>query len=198
MSKSNVYTRTGDHGQTSLVGGRRVDKDSLRLESYGSIDELNSHLGLLAAMIAQISPLPSDTGPQPSDIIHQLLCVQHHLFVIGSYLATDTSTTAVRPASIVTPDMVSMLEQQIDTLDASLPQLRAFVLPGGSMAAAQCHVCRTVCRRAERRIVALSRESEVDILAITYINRLSDFLFVLARKLNIIAGQPEILWQNIK
>lgn len=199
MTKSNVYTRTGDHGQTSLVGGQRVDKDCVRLESYGTIDELNSHLGLLSAMISGMrQQLPAPDADELAAIGRTLLALQNHLFVVGSYLATDSATTQLRSASIVTPEMVSTLEHQIDALDASLPPLRAFVLPGGNMAAAQCHVCRTVCRRAERRIVALSRETEVDAAVGTYINRLSDFLFVLARKLNIMAGEAEILWENMK
>lgn len=187
--KSNIYTRTGDQGQTSLVGGQRVDKDCVRLESYGTIDELNSHIGLLIAMLTAAS---HDT--QVLD--WHLQDIQDHLFVIGSHLATDCNTTTLRQASIVTDQMISDIETLIDTIDQSLPQLHAFVLPGGSMAAAQCHVCRTVCRRAERRILTLLRTDQVDQNVVRYVNRLSDLLFVLARKINIMDQNEEIFWNN--
>ncbi|MBR1377590.1 MAG: cob(I)yrinic acid a,c-diamide adenosyltransferase [Bacteroidaceae bacterium] len=187
--KSNIYTRTGDHGQTSLVGGQRVEKDCARLESYGTIDELNSHIGLLIAML---------TAAGHDTQVHDwhLQDIQDHLFVIGAHLATDCSTTQLRQASIVTDQMISDIETLIDTIDQSLPQLRAFVLPGGSMAAAQCHVCRTVCRRAERRILTLCHTDHVDQNVVRYVNRLSDLLFVLARKINIIDQNEEIFWNN--
>lgn len=183
--KSNIYTRTGDCGQTCLVGGKRVDKDCSRLEAYGTVDELNSHIGLLISMI---HCLPVDN----------LVTIQNHLFIIGSHLATDTECTQLKAASIVTEDMVAWLERNIDEIDATLPQLRAFVLPGGSIAASQCHVCRTICRRAERRIQTLGRETAVDNCLSTYMNRLSDYLFVLARKLNNIDGENEIYWDSSK
>lgn len=187
--KSNIYTRTGDYGQTSLVGGQRVDKDCARLESYGTIDELNSHIGLLIAML-------NTAGHDMQVRDWHLQDIQDHLFVIGSHLATDCSTTTLREASIVTDHMIADIETLIDTIDQSLPQLRTFVLPGGSMVAAQCHVCRTVCRRAERRILTLSRTDQVDQNVVRYVNRLSDLLFVLARKINIINQKEEIFWNN--
>lgn len=183
-----IYTRTGDQGTTSLVGGQRVSKCCSRLESYGTIDELNSHIGLL---------MTETTDPDDRQL---LLSVQGNLFVIGSYLATDTAQTQLRSASIVTDDMLTQLEQAIDTIDAQLPALRSFVLPGGTRGAAIAHVCRTVCRRAERCILTLQQElpSPLDPHVLAYVNRLSDYLFILARKLNIQAAQEEILWQPSK
>jgi len=190
MEKSMIYTKTGDKGMTSLVGGQRVSKTDLRLEAYGTVDELNSQLGLLLTEVSDASD-------------HALLNeVQNHLFVVGGYLATDQSTTKVRAQSVVTPAMIESLEKSVDEIDSSLPKLRAFVLPGGTRGASMAHVCRTVCRRAERRILALNNqlkergEAELDANVLSYMNRLSDFLFVLARKMNIIEGQDEIIWKN--
>lgn len=190
MEKSMIYTKTGDKGMTSLVGGQRVSKTDLRLEAYGTVDELNSQLGLLLTEVSDASD-------------HALLNeVQNHLFVVGGYLATDQSTTQLRAQSVVTPAMIESLEKAVDEIDSSLPKLRAFVLPGGTRGASMAHVCRTVCRRAERRILALNNqlkernEAELDANVLSYMNRLSDFLFVLARKMNIIEGQDEIIWKN--
>ena len=217
MKKSPLYTRTGDHGQTSLVGGQRVSKCCTRLESYGTIDELNSHIGLLVSYIRnseRFSSIPSPSGilnsilPQTSenetvsaDSLAQVLTdIQSCLFVLGSYLATDTSNTELRQYSVVTPEMVAALEHQIDLLDSLVPPFRAFILPGGTQAASQAHVCRTVCRRAERCMIALQEEigEELDTNVMCYINRLSDYLFVLARYLNIAANHEEILWEKKK
>lgn len=184
MSKSTVYTRRGDHGQTSLVGGERVSKCCARIESYGTIDELNSLLGLLIAEMGETAD------------VEFLRDVQNHLFIVGANLATDTSHVSLRPQSCVTDAMVRAVEREIDEIDGSLPPLRLFVLPGGTHAAAVCHVCRTVCRRAERRILALAEEASVDPLVLSYVNRLSDFFFVLARKLNVTAGTSEIFWKQ--
>ena len=190
MEKSMIYTKTGDKGMTSLVGGQRVSKTDLRLEAYGTVDELNSQLGLLLTEVSDASD-------------HALLNeVQNHLFVVGGDLATDQSTTQLRAQSVVTPAMIESLEKAVDEIDSSLPKLRAFVLPGGTRGASMAHVCRTVCRRAERRILALNNqlkerdEAELDANVLSYMNRLSDFLFVLARKMNIIEGQDEIIWKN--
>jgi len=190
MEKSMIYTKTGDKGMTSLVGGQRVSKTDLRLEAYGTVDELNCQLGLLLTEVSDASD-------------HALLNeVQNHLFVVGGYLATDQSTTQLRAQSVVTPAMIESLEKAVDEIDSSLPKLRAFVLPGGTRGASMAHVCRTVCRRAERRILALNNqlkerdEAELDANVLSYMNRLSDFLFVLARKMNIIEGQDEIIWKN--
>ncbi len=182
-----IYTRTGDQGQTSLVGGQRVSKTCARLESYGTIDELCSQIGLLITYCTDDHDLQSLTQ------------VQNTLFVVGGYLATDNSQRDVRPGNIVTPDMVTAIETEIDRINATLPPFRCFILPGGCRAAAVCHVCRTVCRRAERRILALCEEgAEVDTQVIAYINRLSDYLFVLARKLNADEKHEEIIWQRTK
>ena len=180
-----IYTKTGDAGQTSLVGGQRVSKCCQRLESYGTIDELNSHIGLLMADI-------SDEADRAT-----LLDIQAALFVVGGYLATDTSQREVRTGNIVTPEMVAAIEDEIDRLQALLPPLRLFILPGGSRAAAQAHVCRTVCRRAEREILRLADEgADIDPQVTAYVNRLSDYLFVLARKANLDAGIPDIVWRR--
>ena len=182
MKKSPLYTRTGDTGQTSLVGGQRISKCCDRLEAYGTIDELNSHRGLLASLT------PSD------DDRKDLAEIQNVLFVIGSYLATDTTTTQLRQQSIVTDTMLTDLEHAIDLIDSQLPPLRAFVLPGGTQAASQAHVCRTVCRRAERCILRVLAECPLDTRVTAYVNRLSDYLFALARKQNIDAQEAEVLW----
>ena len=183
----NIYTRTGDQGQTSLVGGQRVSKSCARLESYGTIDELCSQIGLLI------------TYCNEEHDIEFLTNIQNTLFVVGGYLATDNSQHEVRTGNIVTPEMVNDLEKEIDRINAILPPFRCFILPGGCRSAALAHVCRTVCRRAERRILALAEEgAEVDAHVIAYTNRLSDYLFVLARKLNADEKHPEIIWRRTK
>ena len=183
----NIYTRTGDQGKTSLVGGQRVSKTCTRLESYGTTDELCSQIGLLITYCTD------------EHDIQFLTSIQNQLFVVGGYLATDNSQREVRPGNIVTPEMVAAIERQIDAINALLPPFRCFILPGGCRAAALAHVCRTVCRRAERCILRLSEEgAEVDAHVLAYINRLSDYLFVLARKLNIDENHPEIIWQREK
>lgn len=180
-----VYTKTGDKGQTSLVGGQRVSKCCCRLESYGTIDELNSHIGVLMTYCTD----DSDNA--------FLLDVQAKLFIVGGYLATDNSQREVRQGNIVTPEMVTEVEQEIDRLQTLLPPLRLFILPGGSRAAAYAHVCRTVCRRAERCILRLAEEGcEVDGNVVAYVNRLSDYLFVLARKLNVDNGIDDVVWRR--
>lgn len=182
--KSPVYTRTGDDGTTALVGGIRVPKTHVRLEAYGTVDELNALLGLLVTYL---------TDMQDVCFIQQ---VQNTLFAIGSSLATDCSRVALREASIITPAQVENLEREIDRLDSGLPRLRAFILPGGSRGSALCHVCRTVCRRAERRILALPLEMSISSELLSYMNRLSDYLFVLSRKMNQDEKKDEIFWQN--
>jgi len=182
-----IYTRTGDQGKTSLVGGQRVSKACARLESYGTIDELCSQIGLLVTYCK-------------NEHDRQFLTdIQYQLFVVGGYLATDVSQHEVRPGNQVTEDVITDLEKEIDAINATLPPFRCFILPGGCRAAALCHVCRTVCRRAERRILALCEEgAEVDANVIAYVNRLSDYLFTLARKLNVDENHPEIIWQRKK
>lgn len=184
MKKSMVYTKTGDTGMTSLVGGVRVSKTHPRLDAYGTIDELNSQVGLLITYV-------SDATDREN-----LLEIQRKLFSVGSYLATDQEYKELRPQSIIYTEDVEGLEHMIDEIDALLPPLKLFVLPGGSQAAAVCHVCRTVCRRAERCILSLAETINIDSALIAYINRLSDYFFVLSRRLNNLNGEHEIIWQK--
>ena len=186
MKKSMIYTRTGDTGTTSLVGGVRVSKTHDRLEAYGTIDELNSFLGMLISLI------------DAEEEKQLLLFVQHKLFSVGAYLATDQSKTPQRNESLIQEEDIARLESAIDRLDASLPALKAFVLPGGSYPASVCHVCRTVCRRAERRMLSLEEQGICVIEARykSFVNRLSDYLFILARKLNYLTHTEEIYWIN--
>lgn len=177
-----VYTRTGDKGKTSLVGGTRVSKIDVRLEAYGTVDELNAHIGVLMTYL------------NAAEDIEFLSSVQHILFNMGAYLATDVNTHV--PACEVTQANLDAIERQIDRLDEMLPPLKAFVLPGGHRGSAVAHVCRTVCRRAERRILALNEKYIVSDLLIAYMNRLSDYLFVLSRKVNFDAGIDEIFWDS--
>ncbi|MGL4520104.1 MAG: cob(I)yrinic acid a,c-diamide adenosyltransferase [Phocaeicola sp.] len=181
---SKIYTKTGDKGTTSLVGGARVLKTHIRLEGYGTIDELNSHLGLLLTYLTEEEDRAS------------IRYIQHKLFTVGAYLATDTEQTELRLEAQVDPNDITKMEQNIDLITAALPQLNSFILPGGGRGAATCHICRTVCRRAERAILAIKKEYEVDPLVTTYVNRLSDYLFVLAKKLNSLEGIDEICWQK--
>lgn len=184
MKKSLIYTKTGDKGTTSLVGGRRVPKTHARLEAYGTIDELNAYLGLLVTYL-------EDEADR--NFVQQ---VQNELFVVGSHLATDLEHTPLPSAGILSTDARAAMEQEIDRLDAQLPPLRAFILPGGSRAASLCHVCRTTCRRSERRIHTLSEQAEVAPEVQAYVNRLSDYLFVLSRKINLDEGKEEICWKK--
>ena len=164
-----IYTKTGDEGMTSLVGGKRVKKCCARLDSYGSVDELNSFIGLLVTYITD-----------EADIAF-LQKIQRELFMVGGSLATDLSVSEARCE--VTQAMISDIESEIDRLSVLLPPLRSFVVPGGSRAAALAHVCRTVCRRAERCVFALIEEGgAVEENVAVYLNRLSDYFFVLARK----------------
>ena len=179
-----IYTRTGDAGTTSLVGGVRVSKTHARLEAYGTIDELNSFLGMLVSLI------------DSEEEIELLRVVQHRLFSVGAYLATDQERTQQCKESLISFEDVERLEKAIDRLDAELPPLKAFILPGGSYPASVCHVCRTVCRRAERRMMTLEEQGicEIDAIYKSFINRLSDYLFILSRKLNQLAQTDEIYW----
>ena len=182
MKKSKIYTRGGDAGTTSLIGGDRVKKCSLRLEAYGTIDELSAHLGLLQAMTG------GDERFFP--------WLQSRLFDVGTHLAMPCREEGESSPCSIGEREVQCLEGYIDELDAQLEPLRSFILPGGSMAAAQCHVCRTVCRRAERLIVALAEEVPLCTAMVSFVNRLSDFLFVYARYINKMSGTDEISWKN--
>ena len=184
--KSMIYTRTGDKGTTSLVGGVRVPKTHARLEAYGTMDELNSFLGMLIALIDDAAE------------IELLQFVQHKLFAVGAYLATDQTQNHHAASSYLCEEDVERLEKAIDRLDAELPPLKAFILPGGCYPASVCHVCRTICRRAERCMLSLEEQlvCEIDSLYKSFINRLSDYLFVLSRKLNHLANKSENYWIN--
>lgn len=184
MKKSRIYTRTGDQGTTSLAGGTRVPKTHLRLEAYGTIDELNSYLGLLHTYLTEEADRQT------------VWRVQNKLFAVGSYLATDQTRTGLRAESRIVDGDIEELEKAIDEADNEIPPLKAFVLPGGTRGAAVCHVCRTVCRRAERRILALAGECEIAPEVMAFVNRLSDYLFILARKLNRLANAEEIFWDK--
>lgn len=185
MKKSHIYTRGGDTGTTSLIGGCRIKKCDLRIEAYGTLDELSSHIGLLASMVTCF----------PDDDAASLGWIQSRLFDAGTHLATPCTDEVPSPCTI-TALHVERLEHFIDMLDSSIPPLRTFILPGGCVAASQCHVCRTVCRRAERLIVALSEETPVAPIVPAFINRLSDFFFVYARFINKNESADEISWKN--
>ena len=195
MIITKVYTRTGDKGMTDLIGGERISKADPRLEAYGTTDELSAHIGLLVSMMERDSQEGADR--QPLDQERQLLLrAQDNLFVIGSNLATNQATTPLYDFAKLPDTETAQLEERIDHLMAILPQKQGFILPGGTVTAAQCHVCRTVCRRAERNIIALSQQATVDEQVVRYINRLSDYLFVLAKIINFNTGKSEIIWQN--
>lgn len=180
-----IYTKTGDGGTTSLVGGSRVSKDDRRVEAYGTVDELNSHIGLLAEMLRD----------EPGGYRDELKAVQRNLFTLQTLLATEDADIYGRLPQLPLEE-VEILERQIDTLSDQLPKLHSFVIAGGNMTGAQCHVCRTVCRRAERRVVSLAREAKVDEVIQRYLNRLSDYLFVLGRHAVVSKGQAEDLYNN--
>jgi cob(I)alamin adenosyltransferase len=195
-----VYTKKGDLGSTSLVGGQTVTKDDLRIESYGTVDELNSVVGAARQSTVEALRDRSDApkGDAGTALLEDLGCsllrVQHELFNLGSLLATlpeDVHPKQPRP----TEADVDALEREMDEAQARLETLRSFVLPGGSRLNTDLHLARTVCRRAERLVVRLARETEVDPLAIRYLNRLSDALFVWSRLATLAEGVPEVLWR---
>ena len=178
-----IYTKTGDAGTTSLVGGKRVDKACARLESYGTVDELNAQVGLLLTYVRDAADRDC------------LIGIQNRLFVVGAMLATEADT-AHKPTCCITADDVTWLEHDIDRASEGLPKWQGFTLPGGCREAAIAHVCRTVCRRAERRILTLNAYEPVDSQLLAYINRLSDYFYILALRLNFFQGTDEILWQK--
>lgn len=183
MKKSIVYTKTGDKGTTSLVRGMRVSKTHIRLEAYGTIDELNSYIGWLNCEVKEES---NHTF---------LLYIQHKLFTVGSYLATETESKDPRPASIISDKDIARIEEQIDIIDGELPRLSRFVLPGGNESAARAHICRTVARRAERLVYRVAEEFPVAEEVLIFINRLSDYFFVLARHESNKSSE-EIFWEQ--
>ena len=185
MKITKVYTRTGDKGQTSIIGGIRVSKACERLEAYGTVDELSSHLGLLAALL-----------PDGNDK-DMIIRIQNNLFNVCTNLATDQSQTPLYDSAKLPEGEIELLEKEVDRMMKLLPERQGFILPGGTQAAAQAHVCRTVCRRAERRIVALSEVAQISQETQQYVNRLSDYLFVLAKIINFNENKSEIVWQNV-
>jgi cob(I)alamin adenosyltransferase len=185
LALNRIYTRRGDRGETSLAGGQRVGKDSLRIEAYGTIDELNSFIGMATVTAAG--------EPKLKPLFTILRRVQHELFNLGSILATLPEDVHPKQARVTAED-INQLEKEIDTMNEVLPPLRSFVLPGGSRVDAELHVARTVCRRAERLMVSLAKEEEIPPEAVQYVNRLSDALFVWSRWVNHVLGAEEVLW----
>ena len=184
VALNRIYTKTGDQGQTHLAGGQRVSKDSLRIECYGTVDELNAFTGMASVTAAESVP----------QLVPILRRVQHELFNLGSILATQPEDVHAKQARITAAE-VRQLEDEIDRMNADLAPLRSFVLPGGSRLNTELHACRTVCRRAERIAVSLAREEQVPPEAIQYLNRLSDAFFVWSRWVNHVLGVPEVLWE---
>jgi cob(I)alamin adenosyltransferase len=184
-----IYTKTGDKGKTSLIGGKRVLKSHIRIEAYGSIDELNSFIGLLRDSI---------TDHKNSA---KLLNIQNNLFSIGTLLALDPENEKFKSddnpykSLEINNEDIAILENEMDSMNNELPDLAHFILPGGNSAVSICHICRTVCRRSERNCVSLSEESAISENIIIYLNRLSDYFFVLARKLTKDIGVSEVKWE---
>lgn len=177
-----IYTKTGDKGQTSLIGGTRVPKHHIRIETYGTVDELNSYIGLIRDQNID------------KHVIDVLIEVQDRLFTIGSSLASDPEKSKMKIPDLKEED-VAFLEQEMDKMDEQLPEMRSFVLPGGHTTVSFCHIARCVCRRAERLSIQLAENSYVNELVIKYLNRLSDYLFVLSRKLTMDLHAQEIPWK---
>lgn len=177
-----IYTKTGDKGTTGLIGGTRVSKSDPRLEAYGTVDELNSHIGMLISL-----------GLSEKDT-NFLLTIQNLLFSIGASLATDTSKVDYKEQSVIQEKFITFVEKEIDRFEESLPPLKAFILPGGSIKSAQAHICRTVTRRAERKITEANDLFPIEQKIIVFINRLSDYFFALARYLLLEENRKEITW----
>ncbi len=190
IALNRIYTRAGDSGQTRLVGGQSVAKDEARIECYGTVDELNAFVGVARTTVEQLSVHAEAVGPL-GPILKR---IQHELFNLGSILATLPEDVHPKQARVTNIE-VEQLETEIDAANEILPPLRSFVLPGGSRLDAELHVCRTVCRRAERLLIRLAREQSVPEDAIRYLNRLSDALFVWSRWANFVLGVPEALWE---
>ena len=178
-----IYTKNGDKGNTQLLGGSAVSKNHIKLNCYGTIDELNAFIG--------------NIYDQEINEIHKttLIKIQNHLFNLGSCIAFDKKNKSISPPNI-TEDNIKMLEYQIDKMDNELPTLQNFILPSGHPNVSKCHIARTVCRRAERNLVALKQQEDVDPLHIKYLNRLSDYLFVLARYILMENNIPAVEWQK--
>jgi len=186
IALNRIYTKRGDTGQTSLAGGQRVAKDSPRIEAYGTVDELNAFVGLASVSCGDDARL--------TNLAAILRRVQHELFNLGSILATLPEDVHPKQARITSAE-VEQLEREIDAMNADLPPLRSFVLPGGTRLNAELHAARTICRRAERLLVSLSRREAIPPEAVQYLNRLSDAMFVWSRWANHVLGVPEVLWE---
>ncbi|HBL77854.1 MAG: ATP:cob(I)alamin adenosyltransferase [Bacteroidetes bacterium GWF2_42_66] len=177
-----IYTKTGDDGTTGLIGGSRVKKYDIRLEAYGTVDELNSWLGVIRS---------TEIDTHSKSILEQ---IQKKLFVIGAILASGENASAIKEQLPCNEEDIALLEKEMDQMVAVLPKLSHFILPGGCLPASYCHIARTVCRRAERRIVELSEKTEINPKLVIYVNRLSDYLFVLSRSVSQSLKVPETLW----
>jgi cob(I)alamin adenosyltransferase len=186
IALNRIYTKRGDAGETGLVGGQRVPKDTPRIEAYGTVDELNAFVGLAAVSCSEDSRL--------APLAAILRRVQHELFNLGSILATEPADVHPHQPRVTAAE-IAQLEREIDSMNAGLPALRSFVLPGGTRLNAELHVTRTVCRRVERLVVAMAREESVPPEVIPYLNRLSDAMFVWSRWVNHVLGVPEVLWE---
>src|ERR1700730_5402015 len=184
VALNRIYTKIGDKGQTHLAGGQRVPKDSLRIECYGTVDELNAFVGMACVSAAESLP----------EVAVILRRVQHELFNLGSVLATLPKDVHQKQARITVAE-IEQLEKEIDGMNADLAPLRSFVLPGGSRLNTELHACRTICRRAQRIAVKLAREEDIPPEIIQYLNRLSDAFFVWSRWANHVLGIPEVLWE---
>ena len=186
-----IYTGAGDKGMTSLFSGERVAKNHLRVEANGDLDELNSFLGALAAVLEEARPA----------LVEEIRSIQSHLFSMGAWLATTPDSPSLALLEEMTTEPIRVLESAIDKMEKELPELKGFILPGGHMTGASAHVARTVCRRAERRVVRLvdkaegGRSDEQFLKIVAYLNRLSDYLFELARYCNRLANVPDVLWK---
>lgn len=181
-NKQKIYTRTGDSGETSLIGGKRVPKYHIRIEAYGTVDELNSMIGLIRDQ--QIDGHSKEI----------LIEIQDRLFTAESLLACESEESLKNLPAIKAED-ITMLENEMDMMNETLPELHSFILPGGNTVVSYCHIARCVCRRAERIVTLMSEKYTVDVLVLKYLNRLSDYLFILARKIAMDNNVPEILWK---
>lgn len=191
-----IYTKTGDNGTTSLVGGRRVKKYDQRVEAYGTVDELNAHIGMLATMMRDKSidlEMAFDVREQFENCYKQLKTAQNKLFVIQTLLATEDEETYKKLPQL-DDNATDEMEAWIDDIDKRLPTLKSFVIPGGTTISAQAHIARTVCRRAERQIVRLAEEENIEEKIKKYINRTSDYLFVISRFALILENKAENFW----
>jgi cob(I)alamin adenosyltransferase len=177
-----IYTKSGDLGQTSLYGGKRVSKSDIRIECYGTVDELNSYIGLLGDL---------EINKNRKNILKE---IQDRLFTIGAALAADPDKPKLKKPDLLDAD-IEMLEKEIDAMQEQLPEMKSFILPGGHQHVSFCHLARTVCRRAERLVVLLAETDPVESLIIMYLNRLSDYLFVLSRKMGMELGVEEVPWK---